>query len=370
MHKILVIDDEEPIRQLILMALQKRGFEALEAENGEVGVQLARTHLPDLILSDVKMAKMDGYMALAALRQDPQTAAIPVILMTGQPHNAGMRQGMELGADDYLPKPFTVPALLAAVDARLKKQQALRWMAEQKLADLRANISLALPHELFTPLSGIIGFAEIITTEAAHSRPEEIAEIGRAINTSARRLYRLIENFLIFAQIELLSGDLLKVASLRQNLTSNTRELIENCARQQAEQAGRTADLSMELAPSSAALSEEYLSKIVKEVLDNAFKFSAPGTSVRVTSTVSNEWLVLCLRDQGRGMTQQQIADIGAYMQFERKIYEQQGSGLGLAITKRLAELHRGSLTIRSESGMGTAVMITLPRLPVAQAPV
>ena len=368
MARILVIDDEEPIRELILMALHKRGFEAIQAENGEVGVQLAQSHLPDLILSDVKMAKMDGYKALAALRQNPRTAAIPFILMTGQPHQAGMRQGMELGADDYLPKPFTVPALLAAVDARLKKQETLRSMAEQKLADLRANISLALPHELFTPLSGIIGFADIISLEAGNLPPADLVEMGQAINASAKRLYRLIENFLIYAQIELLSADMIKVASLRQNLTPNTHELIENCARLLAADAGRAADLVLELVPGPAALSEEYLSKIVKELLNNAFKFSGPGQAVRVTTHLANDWLCLTVQDQGRGMTQQQVADIGAYMQFERKIYEQQGSGLGLAIAKRLTELHRGTVALRSEAGLGTTVTITLPRRPISQA--
>jgi two-component system, sensor histidine kinase and response regulator len=370
MHKILVIDDEEPIRRLILMALRKKGFAVIEAESGEQGIELARTNLPDLVLSDVKMAKMDGYMVLAELRSDPRTTAIPVILMTGQPHPAGMRQGMELGADDYLPKPFTVPAMLAAVDARLKKQDTLRLAVEQKLADLRANISLALPHELFTPLSGIIGFAEILSTEAAQFRASEIAEIGRSINLSAKRLYRLIENFLIYAQIELLSGDLLKVASLRQKVALRTEELIESCARRQADETGRSADLILELTPSTAALSEEYLTKIVNEIMDNALKFSAPGSSVHVVSSVVHEWFELVVRDQGRGMTPQQIADIGAYMQFERKLYEQQGSGLGLAITKRLAELHRGSLAIRSEPGIGTTVTVTLPRSPMAPASV
>jgi CheY-like chemotaxis protein len=100
MQKILVIDDEEPLRKLIRMALQKKGFEILEADNGDGGIALAKTHLPNLILCDVRMAKTDGYMTLNALRKDPETAAIPFILMTGRPDSAGMRQGMIQGADD------------------------------------------------------------------------------------------------------------------------------------------------------------------------------------------------------------------------------------------------------------------------------
>ena len=82
--------------------------------------------------------------------------------MTGLADHAGMRHGMELGADDYLPKPFTIEALYAAVEARLKKFQAVRQEAEKKLADLRDNISLMLPHELRTPLNGILAYGEIL----------------------------------------------------------------------------------------------------------------------------------------------------------------------------------------------------------------
>src|SRR2546423_10349899 len=156
MNRILVIDDEEWLREMVQMALNQKGYEVVQAANGASGVEVARKELPDLILCDVNMEKMDGYRTLSTLRNETATASIPFILMTGLADNAGMRQGMELGADDYLPKPFTIDALYAAVDARLKKTQALRQEAEKKLSDLRDNISLMLPHELRTPLNGIL----------------------------------------------------------------------------------------------------------------------------------------------------------------------------------------------------------------------
>src|SRR6201996_6268733 len=137
MKKILVIDDEEWLREMMLLALRQRGFEVIEAENGERGIEVARKELPDLILCDVNMDKVDGYLTLSTLRNIPSTAAIPFILMTGLADNAGMRHGMELGADDYLPKPFSIEALYAAVETRLKKSQALKAEAEKKMADLR-----------------------------------------------------------------------------------------------------------------------------------------------------------------------------------------------------------------------------------------
>src|SRR6185295_15393588 len=166
MKKILVIDDEEWLREMVQLALRQRGYIVIEAENGAVGIEKARKELPDLILCDVNMEKVDGYHTLSSLRSDATTAAMPFILMTGLADNAGMRHGMELGADDYLPKPFTIDALYAAVEARLKKAQTMREDAERRLADLRDAISLALPHELRTPLNGILGYGEILKMDA------------------------------------------------------------------------------------------------------------------------------------------------------------------------------------------------------------
>src|SRR5712675_1482658 len=227
MKKILVIDDEEWLREMVQLALRQKGFEVVQAQNGAVGVELARREMPDLVLCDVNMERMDGYLTLSALRSEAITAAIPFILMTGLADNAGMRHGMELGADDYLPKPFTIDALYAAVDARLRKAQALRDEAEKKLADLRDNISLMLPHELRTPLNGILAYGEILTTDAASLQPGEIAEMGQVIAESGKRLERLIENFLIYSQIELMGTDPQRASVLRKKQTPFPRKIVE-----------------------------------------------------------------------------------------------------------------------------------------------
>src|SRR5436853_6557501 len=219
MQKILVIDDEEWLREMVHLALSQKGYEVVEAANGAIGLQVAVKELPDLILCDVNMEKMDGYRTLSSMRSEPATASIPFILMTGLADNAGMRHGMELGADDYLPKPFTIEALYAAVEARLKKATALRHEAGKKLADLRDNISLMLPHELRTPLNGILAYGEILASEAATLPAKEIAEMGQVIHDSGRRLERLIENFLIYARIELLGTDPQKISALRSKQT-------------------------------------------------------------------------------------------------------------------------------------------------------
>src|ERR1035438_9461613 len=125
MKKILVIDDEEWLREMIHLALQQRGFQIIEPADGADGIELARKELPDLILCDINMGKVDGYLTLSSLRNEAPTAAIPFILMTGLADNAGMRHGMELGADDYLPKPFTTDPLYRS-EEHTSQLQSLR----------------------------------------------------------------------------------------------------------------------------------------------------------------------------------------------------------------------------------------------------
>ena len=363
MNRILVIDDEEWLREMMLLALRQRGFQVIEAENGALGIELARKELPDLILCDVNMEKVDGYLTLSSLRSDATTASIPFILMTGLADQAGMRHGMELGADDYLPKPFTIEALYAAVDARLKKANVVRQEAEKKLADLRENLSMMLPHELRTPLNGILAYGEMLAADAANLPPPEIAEMGQVIYDSGKRLERLIENFLIYAQLELLGSDPQKLHSLTRSHTQSAAGVIEKHARGQAEAAKRPADLSLELEDVPVPISEEYLTKIVDELVQNAFKFSPANSQVHVALTNNSpDHVTLIITDRGRGLSTEHIAKIGAYMQFDRKLHEQQGLGLGLTICKRLTEMHGGTLTIQSNQANGTTVTLKLPK--------
>jgi two-component system, sensor histidine kinase and response regulator len=363
MKRILVIDDETWLREMVHMALEQKGFEVVEAENGAAGIEAARKDVPDLILCDVNMEKVDGYLTLSSLRSEPATAAVPFILMTGLADHAGMRHGMELGADDYLPKPFSIDALYGAVEARLKKVQTVREEAEKKLSDLRDNISLMLPHELRTPLNGILAYGDILINEATTLQAEELADIGKVINESGRRLERLIENFLIYAQIELLGTDPQKLGALRTKRTDLPAPIIEHQARAQAQLAHRPDDLNLELRNLPLPISEDYLAKIIDEVVQNAFKFSDSGTKVSIVLTDAPGSVNLVVTDHGHGFSTEHITKVGAYMQFDRKLHEQQGLGLGLSIAKRLTELHAGTLSINSQRESSTVVTIKLPKI-------
>ena len=138
MKKILVIEDEAPLREDILEILDCLDFECLGAENGVVGVKQAQEYLPDLIICDIMMPELDGYGVLKSLRQSAETAIIPLIFLSAKADKADIRQGMNMGADDYLTKPFTISELEDAIMACLEKQ-ATRKQAQEILLESDAK---------------------------------------------------------------------------------------------------------------------------------------------------------------------------------------------------------------------------------------
>jgi DNA-binding response OmpR family regulator len=124
-ERILVIEDDEQVRNNILDLLEEQGFNVIDAENGWIGLQLARQMNPNLIVSDIVMPELNGYQLLTALRQEPLTATIPFIFLTAKAAKADFRKGMELGADDYLTLPFVIGELLRAIDTQLEKRARL-----------------------------------------------------------------------------------------------------------------------------------------------------------------------------------------------------------------------------------------------------
>jgi two-component system, sensor histidine kinase and response regulator len=367
MAKVLVIDDEASIRETILINLRKNGFETLSAVNGAEGIKIARTQLPDVIICDVRMELVSGYEMLSVIRNDPMTAGTPFILITAEPSRSGMRQGMELGADDYLIKPFTGAEIIAAVTSQLQKRQALHLQAEQRLHELRAQLSTSIPHELRTPLNGIMGYADILRKQSAELEPSEVAQMSERIFKNAKRLHRLVENFLIYAQLEILETDNSKIASLKRGRVDDVALIIDSVATQKTYESARSFDLDLHLETANLALSSDYFIKIFEEVFDNALRYSKKGSPVHVHAAISGAQYILTVTDHGRGLTPHQIHEIGAYKQFERKIYEQQGTGLGLSVAKKLAEVHGGSLTVESEHGKRTTIVVTLPILATTQ---
>jgi DNA-binding NarL/FixJ family response regulator len=141
MKKILVIEDEPEMRRNLTTILRLEKFHPLAAENGRVGVELAKKEKPDLILCDVMMPELDGYGVIAALHADAGTVTIPFIFLTAKGEKPDVRAGMNLGADDYLTKPVAKADLLAAIRSRLERA------TQQAVPEFKPNFESAMPLE-------------------------------------------------------------------------------------------------------------------------------------------------------------------------------------------------------------------------------
>ncbi|HYF04484.1 MAG TPA: response regulator [Patescibacteria group bacterium] len=361
MKKVLVIEDDFYIRTNIIELLEIEEFEVIEAENGKIGFEKALQHRPDLILCDVMMPEMDGYEVLKNVRSDASIATIPFVFLTAKANKIDLRQGMERGADDYLIKPFTRTELLNSIVIQLQKKAMVDEYAEKQLDELRQNISYALPHELLTPLNGIIGSSDMLKNNLGDFEKEDIIELAEMIHSSAIRMHRLVQNFLLYSRLEVIASNPQAVELLKGETTYSVSTSISEVIERICGHKGRGEDMQVEACDHGVNISEVYFDKILEEIIDNALKFSEPGTPISVSAVKQEDRIHIEITDRGRGLTGEQIAHLGAYRQFDRKQHEQQGSGLGLIIVKRLIELHNGEWNVQSSPGEFTKISLKIP---------
>lgn len=133
---VLIIEDNEDIRESTAEILELANYDVLQAHNGKIGVELAMAHFPDLILCDIMMPELDGYGVLYMLSKNPKTDVIPFIFLTAKAERVDMRKGMEMGADDYLTKPFDDVELLNAIESRLSKKDKQELFYSESLAKM------------------------------------------------------------------------------------------------------------------------------------------------------------------------------------------------------------------------------------------
>jgi len=354
MKTILLIDDSLMLRMTFGKALREVGYNVIEADSGVEGLALARQHLPDLILSDIQMPGGDGTTLLREIRHDPALRGRQLVLMTGRPDLVTPRKGMEDGADDFLVKPVNLDDLLKCVEARLNRA-AISWRVEDAmLAQLRSLVPPQLPHELFTPMAGIIGLTEILRSGISELTPGEVSDILNDLHQSELRLHRTLRNYLLILDLqnatpETLLGSL-PPRQVEESIQAGIKEVLRLNKREE--------DISVRVTPSSIAVKPEDLNRMVEELVDNACKFSRQGTRVEVDLNSEGR---LTITDHGRGLTKDDIMRIGAFQQFDRKKQEQRGLGLGLVLVQKLADLYHAKFSVTSQLGEGTQVEIALP---------
>ena len=357
MNKILIIEDEESLRSEISEILKLEGYDVTAAGDGKEGFAKAVEKGPDLILCDIMMPEMDGTEVLFHLRENENTRTIPFIFITALAERSDFRKGMELGAEDYLTKPFTRNELLSAIKVRLGKKEQIEKKSEEEMNRLRNNIISHIPHELLTPLNGIYGFGELLRDYTDTLSADEIKTFGNNICMSANRLHSLIKKYLIYVRLESMLAESLNAPPI-----TDLKSLITKLTRVVAIKHNRAEDLVLNLEDSRVFMDNEEFSIIIEELTDNAFKFSKPNCPVNVSCKNKVDATEIIIQDRGRGFQEGAENRIGAFMQFDRNEFEQQGSGLGLVLSQRIVNIYGGSMKIET-SNEGTRINIKLPVL-------
>jgi DNA-binding response OmpR family regulator len=141
MKKIVLIEDNPDVRETTQEILELADYEVLTAENGKKGVELAKSELPDVIICDIMMPELDGYGVLKILSKNPNTSTIPFIFLSAKSDKSDLRKGMNLGADDYITKPFEETDLLDALETRLARSEKLSQSAAGSIDDFNGFIN-------------------------------------------------------------------------------------------------------------------------------------------------------------------------------------------------------------------------------------
>ncbi|MEP0755759.1 response regulator [Trichocoleus sp. Lan] len=368
MKKILVIEDEPAVRSNLLKLLKAEEFDAIGAENGLVGVQLAREHEPDLIICDIMMPDFDGYSVLTQLRQDQITAMIPFIFLTAKTEREDLRQGMQLGADDYLTKPFTRAELLGAIATRLKKQEAVTLLQGkiqelQQLNIQKDDLLARASHDLRTPLANmklIIQMLEIISNE------EQQQHYRALLEAECIREIELVNNILdlhrLGAEKKLISPETLILKYWLPTLIEPFKPGI----------AQRQQIFNIDCSPALPPLISDRvcLEQILIELIGNACKYTPSFGEISISVYVdysininsnSNSRVNFKITNQAEILNTELPRIFEKFYRIPNgDIWKEGGSGLGLYLVQNLVEKIGGTIQAQSTQGW-TTFTVQLP---------
>jgi signal transduction histidine kinase len=320
-----------------------------------IGLEMAHAHMPDLILCDVDMPGKDGRVLLRELRADPKLSDRQFVLMTGRAPMANQRTGMDLGADDFLLKPFDLAALIRCVEARMARAGLNRRIDDQDVEQMRKSLNSSLPREFFTPLAGILGLTELLQKELDTATKDEIRDYLREIHDAGRRLHRRLSNYLLILGLEP-KGAGRETVLLGADAVA---KMLSDGASASAVRHNRVSDLGLDIVGAGIRASPADLAALSEELVDNALTYSDKGSPVRVRARPDSGLLRLTVVDLGRGMTPKQQRQLDTGASADPKSNESQS--VGLTLVRKLVQVLDGEIRLESEVGKGTTIHIALP---------
>ncbi|MBW4452296.1 MAG: response regulator [Nostoc indistinguendum CM1-VF10] len=375
--RILLADDNADMRDYLKHLLQPC-YEVEAVTDGVAALAAARRQIPDLVLSDIMMPGIDGLQLLRELRSESSTREVPIILLSARAGEESRVEGLEMGADDYLIKPFSARELLARVrtnlelsrlrkDALAQQAQRIREQAARIEAEaanrMKDEFLQVLSHEIRTPLNGMLGWVKMLRQGKLNS-----SQTTRALETierNANAQAKLVDDLL---DVSCIIRGQLRLEKLPVSLISVITEAIET-VKPQASAKDITISCMLDQCASSVSGDASRLQQVVWNLLINAIKFTPSGGQVEVCLQAVGTEALLQIKDTGNGIK----ADFLPYI-FERfrqadasttRTYG--GLGLGLAIVRHLVEMHGGTVQADSPGlGLGATFGVRLPLMSIS----
>jgi len=367
---VLVVDDEPKIRQLLEQLLAARGCAVRTAVDGLDALAQFQERPADVVITDIKMPKMNGVELLRELKHlDP---LLNIVVITAYPSIEGAVEAMQCGACDFITKPFDlvqIQAILYRCQQRLSLSRQLRAAGEgaikleelnrrlAELNDMKSQFLAALSHEVNTPLCLMSEWIYLLSDGTLGQMTDDQEHAVEVLSGAYERLNRLLRQL-----IDLMHGHEIILRRQPINLTELVQEAV---AAVMPKAAARAITVTVRLPDEPLALEgdRDRCRAALEYLLDNAVKFNRPQGQVEIEVAGTPEAAQVSIRDTGIGIAPAEREKVFApFYQADRRLnraYE--GAGIGLALAKRYVELHGGTLTLSSELGAGTTVVLALP---------
>jgi signal transduction histidine kinase len=365
--RILVVDDITRNLQVVGMMLRQADYEVMPATGGLEALEGVRVQPPDLILLDLMMPEMDGLEVCRQLKSDPALQAIPVIFLTASNEMEHLVKGFEVGAVDYITKPFNAPELLARVRTHLELQHArerLREMNEEK----NEFMGIAA-HDLRNPLSAIQGYAEMIREDAqslADGNVKDLAACASDVESNSRKIGDLAARMAGMVQ-NLLDANRIERGEMKLNLvTADLAPILSSVVETQRPRAGakqQVLHVEAEAEPTKVRVDTTVAAQVLENLISNAVKYSPPGKNIFITCKRMPQAVRCEVRDEGPGLSaSDQKKLFGKFVRLSAKpTGGEHATGLGLSIVKRMVEGMNGKVWCESEVGSGATFVVELP---------
>ena len=374
---ILVVDDTPQTLQLLVGILSGANYTVRPADSGALALASVLAYPPELVLLDVNMPEMSGFEVCRQLKQNPATQAIPVVFLSGLTDLDDRVQGFQLGAVDFVAKPFQRDELLARVSTHLQlarlqkdltsevaKQTRDLQGAYQELAKasrLKDEFLSTMSHELRTPLTAVIGMAQILHAGAYGPLNREQAEAIEVVEGSGRKLLQMINDILDYIQVD--AGKVeLQLAECP--IVELVNAVLENVRSKAAE---KHIELSCRFYQQESLLwlDVRHMRRVLLILLDNAVKFTSSGGNVGiiVRNSIVQHRIEFEVWDGGPGIAEADLPKLfKPFLQLDGGLNRShEGSGLGLALAGKLARLLGGEIRVTSQLNAGSRFIVSLP---------